>query len=93
MSHLNTNVIRPAEHQELFFLFSTHGYRYMIKAVIFILIMPSKGAKVYPASRRRSNKRVGLKGQLVMIKKLYHAYKRLNTSSLGLGKPKSKTQL
>ena len=23
-----------------------------------------KGAKVYPASRRRSNKRVGLKGQL-----------------------------
>ena len=25
---------------------------------------PPKGAKVYPASRRRSNKRVGLKGQL-----------------------------
>ena len=35
-----------------------------------------KGAKVYPASRRRSNKRVGLKGQLApqcaMIKKFYH---------------------
>ena len=33
-----------------------------------------KGAKVYPASRRRSNKRVGLKGQLApqcaMIKKI-----------------------
>ena len=28
------------------------------------LIQPPKGAKVYPASRRRSNKRVGLKGQL-----------------------------
>ena len=35
-----------------------------------------KGAKVYPASRRRSNKRVELKGQLApqcaMIKKFYH---------------------
>ena len=35
-----------------------------------------KGEKVYPASRRRSNKRVGLKGQLApqcaMIKKFYH---------------------
>ena len=33
-----------------------------------ILMVPQstspKGAKVYPASRRRSNKRVGLKGQL-----------------------------
>ena len=39
-------------------------------------IEPPKGAKVYPASRRRSNKKVGLKGQLaphcVMIKKFYH---------------------
>ena len=26
--------------------------------------LPPEGAKVYPASRRRSNKRVGLKGQL-----------------------------
>ena len=59
-----------------------------------------KGAKVYPASRRRSNKRVGLKGQLApycvpWLKNSIMAYKRLstslgsktlnNTSSLGLG--------
>ena len=59
-----------------------------------------KGAKVYPASRRRSNKRVGLKGQLAphcvpRLKNSIMAYKRLstslgsktlnNTSSLGLG--------
>ena len=59
-----------------------------------------KGAKVYPASRRRSNKRVGLKGQLAPhcvpgLKNYIMAYKRLstslgsktlnNTSSLGLG--------
>ena len=59
-----------------------------------------KGAKVYPASRRRSNKRVGLKGQLAphcvpWLKNSIVAYKRLstslgsktlnNTSSLGLG--------
>ena len=36
---------------------------FMIWPVLFIQI-PPKGAKVYPASRRRSNKRVGLKGQL-----------------------------
>ena len=39
-------------------------------------IIRPKGAKVYPASRQRSNKRVGLKGQLApqcaMIKKFYH---------------------
>ena len=29
-----------------------------------ITCLTPKGAKVYPASRRRSNKRVGLKGQL-----------------------------
>ena len=61
---------------------------------------PPKGAKVYPASRRRSNKRVGLKGQLAphcvpWLKNSIMAYKRLstslgsktlnNTSSLGLG--------
>ena len=59
-----------------------------------------KGAKVYPASRRRSNKRVGLKGQLaphcvLWLKNSIMAYKRLstslgsktlnNTSSSGLG--------
>ena len=37
----------------------------------------TKGAKVYPASRRRSNKRVGLKRQLTphcvpWLKKIYH---------------------
>ena len=56
-------------------------------------------AKVYPASRRRSNKRVGLKGQLAphcvpWLKNYILAYKRLSTSlgsktlnnaSLGLG--------
>ena len=41
-------------------------------------LMSPKGARVYPASRRRSNKRVGLKRQLhgsslcAMIKKFYH---------------------
>ena len=44
-----------------------------------------KGAKVYPASRRRSNKRVGLKGQLApycvpWLKNSIMAYKRLSTS-------------
>ena len=44
-----------------------------------------KGAKVYPASSRRSNKRVGLKGQLAphcvpWLKKYIMAYKRLSTS-------------
>ena len=39
--------------------------------------LPPKGAKVYPASRRRSNKRVELKGQLAphcvpWLKKIYH---------------------
>ena len=63
-------------------------------------IAPPKGAKVYPASRRRSNKRVGLKGQLAphcvpWLKNSIMTYKRLstslgsktlnNTSSLGLG--------
>ena len=43
-----------------------------------LVLEPPKGAKVYPASRRRSNKRVGYKGQLAphcvpsMIKKFYH---------------------
>ena len=60
---------------------------------------PPKGVKVYPASRWRSNKRVGLKGQLAphcvpWLKNYIMAYKRLstslgsktlNTSSLGLG--------
>ena len=61
---------------------------------------PPKGAKVYPASRWRYNKRVGLKGQLAphcvpWLKNSILAYKRLstslgsktlnNTSSLGLG--------
>ena len=65
-----------------------------------ILKLPPKGAKVYPASRRRSNKRVGLKGQLAphcvpWLKNYIMAYKRLstslgsktlnNTSFLGLG--------
>ena len=39
--------------------------------------LPPKGANVYPASRRRSNKRMGLKGHhgnYIM------AYKRLSTS-------------
>ena len=63
-------------------------------------LQPPKGANVYPASRRRSNKRVGLKGQLAphcvpWLKNAIMAYKRLstslgsktlnNTSSLGLG--------
>ena len=70
-------------------------------------LWPPKGAKVYPASRRRSNKRVGLKGQLAphcvpWLKNSIMAYKRLSTS-LGSkswttppwvwGEPKSKTQL
>ena len=61
---------------------------------------PPKGAKVYPASRRRSIIWVGLKGQLSphcvpWLKNSIMAYKRLstslgsktlnNTSSLGLG--------
>ena len=46
---------------------------------------PPKGAKVYSASRRRCNKRVGLKGQLAphcvpWLKKSIMAYKRLSTS-------------
>ena len=70
------------------------------------LLSTPKGAKVYPASRRRSNKRVGLKGQLaphcVPWLKYIMAYKRLftslgsktlNTFSLGLGNHKFKTQL
>ena len=62
-----------------------------------------KGAKVYPASRRRSNKRVGLKRQLaphcVPWLNSIMAYKRLstslgsktlnNTSSSGLGGTKT----
>ena len=39
----------------------------LYKKVVRIIVSPvrsPKGAKVYPASRRRSNKRVGLKGQL-----------------------------
>ena len=63
-----------------------------------------KGAKVYPASRRRSNKRVGLKRQLAPhcvpgLKNSIMAYKRLstslgsktlnNTSSSGLGGTKT----
>ena len=75
---------------------------------VFHLIKPPKEAKVYPASRRRSNKMVGLKGQLAphcvpWLKNSIMAYKRLstslgsktlnNTSSLILGGPKSKTQL
>ena len=69
---------------------------------------PPKGAKVYPASRRRSSKRMGLKGQLAphcvpWLKNSIMAYKRLstslgsktlNTSSLGLGgEPQFKTLL
>ena len=68
--------------------------------MIPISLVPPKGAKVYPASRRGSNKRVGLKGQLAphcvpWLKNSIMAYKRLstslgsktlnNTSSLGLG--------
>ena len=62
-------------------------------------ILSPKGAKVYPASRRRSCKRVGLKGRLAphcvpWLKNSIMAYKRLSTSlgsktlnntSLGLG--------
>ena len=48
-------------------------------------LQPPKGAKVYPASRRRSNKRVGLKGQLAphcvpWFKNYIMSYKRLSTS-------------
>ena len=65
-----------------------------------VLGVSRKGAKVYPASRRRSNKRVGLKGQLApyyvpWLKNYIMAYKRLSTSlgsktlnntSFGLGR-------
>ena len=71
------------------------------------LLSTPKGAKVYPASRRRCNKRVWLKGQLAphcvpWLKYYIMAYKRLftslgsktlNTFSLGLGEPQFKTQL
>ena len=37
---------------------------YSDSLLIIQFYLPPKGAKVYPASRRRSSKRVGLKGQL-----------------------------
>ena len=66
---------------------------------LFKIIYTPKGAKVYPASRWRSGKRVRLKGQLdphcvPWLQNSIMAYKRLstslgsktlNTSSLGLG--------
>ena len=39
------------------------AWKYFINMCSITFSSP-KGAKVYPASRRRSNKRVGLKGQL-----------------------------
>ena len=69
-----------------------------IDVFLWGIFSPPKGAKLYPASRRRSSKRVGLKGQLAphhvpWLKNYIMAFKRLSTSlgsktlntSLGLG--------
>ena len=77
-----------------------------IDVFLWGIFSPPKGAKLYPASRRRSSKRVGLKGQLAphhvpWLKNYIMAYKRLSTSlgsktlntSLGLGGTTIKTRL
>ena len=43
---------------------SVNKFSQLQQHCVAVMILPPKGAKVYPASRRRSNKRVGLKGQL-----------------------------